>query len=105
MAFVSPTTWRRWKDLCSVAACEAEQRSELYSVIAANLREALRQWERGLPNYTDAELAQLFDEHFKLGYNGPDVRNKDHLFLLFAHITDEAEWAKRITGYVKQMAR
>ena len=88
-----------------MAACEPGQRAELYSVIVNNLREGLRQWERGLPNYTDAELAQCFDEHFKLGYNGPDVRNKDNLFLRFDHITDEAEWAKRITGYIGEMAR
>lgn len=105
MAFVSPSTWRAWKKLCSVAACSPEQRMELHSVIATNLREALHQWENGLPHYTDAELAQFFDEHFKLGYHGPDVRNKDYLFLRFANITSEAEWAKRITGYVRQMAR
>ena len=105
MAFVSPTTWRAWKHLCSVAACAPEQRQELYSVISGNLREALRPWEDNLPRFTDEELAQLFDEHFKLGYTGPDIRNKDNLFLLFAHVTDESEWAKRLTGYIRQMAR
>lgn len=104
MAFVGPTTWRTWKALCSVAACEPEQRTELYSVISSNLRRALRQWERNLPHYSDAELAQFFDEHFKLGYAGPDARNKDYIFLRFAHIADEAEWAKRITVYIRIMA-
>jgi hypothetical protein len=102
--FVSPTSWRTWKTLCSVAACEPEQKAELYSVISANLRGALRQWQDGLPNYTDAELAQFFDEHFKLGYQGQDARNKDYLFLKFANITDEAEWAKRITGFIGKTA-
>ena len=102
--FASPTTWRAWKKLCQVAACEPEQKAELYSVISANLRGALRQWQDSLPNYTDAELAQFFDEHFKLGYQGQDARNKDYLFLKFANITDEAEWAKRITGFIGKIA-
>lgn len=102
--FASPTTWRTWKALCQVAACEPEQKTELYSVISANLRGALRQWQDSLPNYTDAELAQFFDEHFKLGYQGQDSRNKDYLFLKFANITDEAEWAKRITGFIGKIA-
>ena len=102
--FASPTTWRTWKALCQVAACEPEQKTELYSVISANLRGALRQWQDSLPNYTDAELAQFFDEHFKLGYQGQDSRNKDYLFMKFANITDEAEWAKRIAGFIGKIA-
>lgn len=105
MAFVSPNTWRAWKTLCSVAACAPEERQELYSVISTNLREALRRWEANLPSYTDTDLAQLFDEHFKLGYTGPDIRNKDHLFLRFADAANEAEWASRLTAYIRCMAR
>jgi hypothetical protein len=88
-----------------VAACTPEQRQELYSVICVNLREALRRWEKNLPNYTDADLAQLFDEYFKLGYDGPMPGTKAALFHFVQDASDELEWARRLTGLVRTIAR
>ncbi len=88
-----------------VAACTPEQRQELHSVICTNLREALRPWEKNLPNYTDADLAQLFDEYFKLGYDGPMPGTKAALFHVVQDAKDELEWARRLTGLVRTIAR
>ena len=103
MPFVGPATWKRWKEECWVAKCEAEQQNELRSLIAPGLRVALATWDTGLPsNFTDKDLAHEFDTYFKLD-NMPETgaRKKDQLFRRFDHVTDQADRAKRITGYVK----
>lgn len=105
MGFVSPKTWRRWKETCLVGGCDPDQRRELHSVIVFNLRQALHRCNAGLPDYSNDELASLFDEIVTLGLVDTGTCAKDGIFALFEHIIDEQEWAKRITGYVEPMAR
>jgi hypothetical protein len=79
----------------------------LESLIARSFRLALTEWDVGLANnFSDQALAHEFDVYFTLGAMAETgARRKDHLFRLFDHITDEAEKAKRITGYIRDAVR
>lgn len=104
MAFVAPETWRRWKDLCSVGACDPDQRQQLHSLFCPNLREALERLHAGVPtNNTDADLAALADEYFKPGSEETGPRTKDAIFRRFAHLeAREGEWASCATAYFRR---